>query len=212
MISPAAIRVDDNGFTLLELTVAITLLSMIVVLAAGGVRFGMTAWENSTDLGETVIEDRATQKFLSRLIAQARAIRVRDGTREPPVYFVGEPDSLLFIAPLPAQLAPVGDHLISMTIDPHEDGDAFALRWLRVDDRFPRMSTGRPPEFLSTDIRGLSFRYFGPDAESGTLAWRSDWLGQPDLPRLVEVSVQRRNDATSAWAPVVARLEAAWQP
>ena len=212
MRSPAAIRADDNGFTLLELTVAITLLAMIAVLAAGGVRFGVAAWENSTDLGETVIEDRTTQKFLSRLIAQARPIRVRDGTREPPVYFAGESDSLLFIAPLPAQLAPVGDHLISMTVDPHEDGDALALRWLRVDDRYPRMSAGLPPEYLSTGIEGLGFRYFGPDAESGALAWRSDWLGRPDLPRLVEVSIQRRADGTSAWGPVVARLEAAWQP
>ena len=212
MISPAAARAGDSGFTLLELTVAITLLGMIAVLAAGGVRFGVTAWENSTDLGETAIEDRAAQKFLSRLITQARPIRIRDGTREPPVYFAGESDSLLFIAPLPAQLAPVGDHLISMTVDPREDGDALALRWLRVDDRFPRMPAGLSPEFLLTGIDSLGFRYFGPDAENGALAWRSDWLGRPDLPSLVEVTVRRDGDAVNAWTPVVTRLEAAWQP
>lgn len=212
MTNPTYSALTEGGFTLLELTVAITLFAMVAVLAAGGIRFGVAAWESSADLGETTVEDRATQKFLGRLIAQARPIRVRDGTREPPVYFVGEPDSLLFIAPLPAQLAPVGDHLVSMTVDPRDEGDVLALRWLRVDDRFPRMPAGLPAEFLSTDVEALSFRYFGPDSESGALVWRNDWLGRPDLPRLVEVTVQRSDAASNAWAPVVARLEAAWQP
>ncbi|MEO0820412.1 MAG: prepilin-type N-terminal cleavage/methylation domain-containing protein [Pseudomonadota bacterium] len=191
----------DGGFSLLELMVAMTLLGLVGVMAADGLRFGRAAWERAESLGETTVETRAVQRYLARQIAASRPIRVRDGSRTPPVLFEGRAGSLAFAAPIRAHLAPRGDHLIGLSL---EQG-GLVLRWVRLGDRRPSLSAAGPGERLVEEVAGFGLRYYGPAADGGPAAWQRAWIGRETLPELVELAIAFEGGREPA--PLVLRLE-----
>ena len=200
-------RHKEGGFTLLELLVSMTLLALIGVAAASSVRFGLAVWDRGGEMAEASLEDRALQKYLSRQIAGARAILIRDGTRNPPVFFTGEARRVELIASLPARLAPPGDHLVALELGGGALGPRpLLLRWSPVGASRPELSGTAAQEVLLSDATDLRFRFFGRDA-SGAANWQTEWRGRETLPLLVEIAVERAGG--DVWPKLVIRLEAA---
>lgn len=202
----------EAGFSLLEMLVAMTLLAMIGAVAVSGLRFGSRAWERGAEAGETAVESRAVQKFLRGLIAGARLIRLRDSSRTPPALFDGEPDRLVFAAPLPAHLAEPGDHLLWLAAERRGGGGALALRWARIGASLPGVETASAPERLLDGVAAVALRYYGVDPETGRRGWTDAWRGRERLPELVELTVRWPEEDGRVWAPVVARLESGGEP
>ncbi len=202
----------DAGLTLLELLVVAAILGLLGAVAAGGLRFGLTAWERAGGVAEGTVETRVVQKVLARAVAGARAVRVRDGTRTPPVAFEGGPESLSFIAPMPAAAAPPGDHLIELARAQRQGADALVLRWVAVGDRRPEIGPGAAEEVLAEPIARLAFRYLGPDPLTGETVWAESWSGRPSLPALVEIGVVFAEGSGRRWPPLVIRPAAEPRP
>ena len=194
----------DAGLTLLELLVAMTLLALIGAAAAGGLRFGLTVWERGDATAETGIEDRVLQKFVLRQIAQARVIQLRSGDREPKLAFAGEARRIEFIAPLPARLARHGDYLVAIELSGGTLGPRpLLLRWSRVGQSRPELTADAPSEVLLSDVTDLRLRYFG-DLGGGVRGWTDTWVGQSELPVLVQLRVERE---AAPWPPLIIRLD-----
>lgn len=192
----------EHGFSLIEVLVSMTLLSLIGLLAAGAVDFGRTAWDRTEARGNALAETRAVQTFLRRQIRQIRTIRMRSGTRTPNVFFQGEAGSLAFIAPIAAHAAPVGEHLIQLGLGASGDtGDTLEIGFQRIGSRRPEPGTPGIVEPLLDGARALGLRYFGP-LPSGTLAWQETWQARSALPRLIEVTVTF-TDPSRSWPPLV---------
>ena len=179
---------------------AISLLGMVGIIAANGVSFGVTAWERSGAIADRSVEARVTQKFLRSALEGAQPIRLRDGTRTPPVLFEGGPAKLRFAAPLPAYLARRGAHLIEFAA--HEQGGLIA-RWAPLTEAPPEISEENTPERLGAGWLNLRFRYYGQDP-SGIHGWTDHWTGRDRLPAMVEIMT-----TAPGVAPVVIRLPAA---
>lgn len=203
---------SSAGFSLLEMLVAMTLLAMIGAAAVSGLRFGSRAWERGAESGETVIESRAAQKFLQALLSGARLIRRRDGSRTPPALFDGQADSLELAAPLPARLAPAGEHWIRLSTERRDRETALTLRWTRLGAAPPAIDADAQPEVLLSGVTAVAFRYFGADPETGERSWRDEWRRRATLPELIEARVRWPENDPRVWPPVVARLEVGGQP
>jgi hypothetical protein len=177
----------DAGFTLLELLVAGVLTAMIVALGAGGLNFGARVWERVGATAEARIEERAARRFIARLIEAAEPIRLRDGTRAPPVLFVGEADRLLLVAPLPAALAGPAPQLAALEAERRGAGFDLVLRWRPLDTGRPldRFGPADGEETILSGLSAVTFRYGDPAA----LADR--WPGAVAPPALVELSYVR---------------------
>lgn len=174
------------GFSLLELLVSMTLLALIGVLAAGGIRFGTQAWERAGASAERLMETHALDRFLRRQIAAARPVLVADGTRTPPVVFSGQPDGLVFLAPVSAALAPPGLHLIEVATAP--EGAGLDMAWTPVSDSDLIAGTAPEVERLTSGPTGLRLRYFGPGPE-GAAIWQDSWEDRPTLPLMIELQI-----------------------
>ncbi len=85
------------GFTLLEMLLAITLLSLIVSAILGGLHLGRRAWEAGKTY-ETVSEIEESARAINGQLARAIAIRIPRANNEQVVAFNGLPESCRFLA------------------------------------------------------------------------------------------------------------------
>src|SRR4029077_19912458 len=111
-----AMRRDfPTGTTLIELLVALSLLSLIAVLLLGSMRLGLRVWDAGGD--RQVFEQRLerTDAFLRQLLGQSGRVAPEvtmagvdeSGAAPQPIVkagFLGEADRLHFVALLPYQL------------------------------------------------------------------------------------------------------------
>ncbi len=195
------------GFSLVEVLVAMTLMSMVGIMVAGGIRFGGAAWERTEDAAAASIETRVVTKFLRRQIGAAQHIQVRDGSRNPPVLFDGQPKSIRLAAPVAAHLAPPGLHLVSLDLDQSRAGEhQLAMRWSKLGVKRPEIDRTQTGEPLLRDLGDVSFRYFGVDPQTGTQIFQDAWRGRTNLPQLVEVTLRWRDSSPRSPHRFVIRL------
>lgn len=203
----------DAGLSLIETLVALTLTALIAVTAAGGLRFGAAAWERAGTLAEAGLETRAAERFLARLLSAAEPMHLRAGRRDAPVLLEGGAESLLFVAPLPAHLAPAGPQLIALTAR-RAAGAAggpyrLEMRWAPIGAGRPSIPRDAPREVVLAGLASVRFRYFGPvpgeDDQSRRYDWSDDWTGRSAMPQLIEVSFDIDSGAAGAPAALTAR-------
>jgi len=87
-----------GGFTLLEVIIAISILSLITVIIGSAFRLGIQAWgrgEKETEDGQRL---RALSTLLSQQLKSIYPYRIKiEGKDEDVIAFKGEPDSITFV-------------------------------------------------------------------------------------------------------------------
>jgi general secretion pathway protein J len=168
-----------SGFTLLELIIALSILSMVIVLIGRGFHLGINAWEK----GES--ETRWTQRLrvLSGLMSQQLKsaypymVEIED---EKVILFKGETDSVLFVTTL-------------------TDSLYGGFKWVRYSFREETLmyKEGQLPdkeltgeisgddEIMDTNIEEVKFEYYSPEEEE----WKESWDFGEDLPGAVRVKL-----------------------
>ena len=95
---------NERGFTLLELTIALTLLALLSAVLFGSLRLA----GRSTDAGESKVEAAASmrlaQDFLRSNLEAQHPLRMRK-ILEWPIVFRGTRDELRYAADLPPRVA-----------------------------------------------------------------------------------------------------------
>lgn len=168
-----------DGFTLLELTIAITILPLIILIIGSGFRIGMNTW----DKGEA--ETAWTQRFrvLSGLLSQEiksaypYSINIDD---EKVVVFEGKPDSIFFAT----ALTDATDGGFKWVRYSQKDGTLFYKEGLLPDKKLKDNITGNE-EVLDTDIGELKFTYLSIEESE----WKDSWDYGKKLPGAVRVKI-----------------------
>ena len=102
----------EAGFTLLELLIAITILSLILVALSGGVHFAGNAWRKQEELIGRQGDITAVQTVLRQLVASGRD-------------FEGGSQGLKFVGEMPAALARGGLYDIEL----YPSGNQLLMSW-----------------------------------------------------------------------------------
>ena len=200
-------RRGARGFTLIEVLLATVLLVGGLALAFATVRSAMNIAQRGERVAAQNERMRAVEGFLRRRLSMAMltATTPPDPTREP-VYFLGEPQHMVFVSDLPGYLGRGGPYVHELQV--RGSGDAqrldLALTLVQNGERIEE-TPPRPPEALADALRAVSFRYRGIDPRNGQLGdWQDRWEDTRRLPSLVSISVTPRQGP--AWPPMVVAL------
>lgn len=195
----------QSGFTLVELLVAMALLGMISVLLFGGIRFGARSWEAGHERLEQINEIEVAQAVLRRLLGKAREVTLFDANRSrDAVPFFGRRDEVFFAAPLPAHRGIGGAYGFALQVSRQAGGEQLTLAWrLQRPETPPSASEDFEDQtVLMSDVRDVTFAYYGAAEEGRTPDWMDTWDGTNGLPQLVRVSVEFDLDDGRYWPPL----------
>ncbi len=195
-----------RGFTLLELLISLTLISLVSLGVYGALGFGANALERGTSRSIENQRVRAALALIVRKLKSAYPLMLLvDGERL--VYFFGDEEELRFVAS--ADRPEIGGlEKVSYFIKGDEDGEHGL--WMRISA--PTLPADLAEEregslYLEaevlSDVDELVWEYFGQRQNEDEEAWHESWNGEeePKLPQAVRLS----------WRAQVSNLPNEWQ-
>jgi len=194
------------GFTLLEMLLAITLLSLIVSAILGGLHLGRRAWEAGRTY-ETVSEIEESARAIHGQLARAMAIRIPRANNEQVVAFHGLPDSCRFLALSEGEAQWGGLILTEIGLSQAADDDlSLWSSVFRPTEGFelPRESLRRVS--LLRDAVYFRLSYFGQLENGRPPVWTDRWIGRLTLPLLVSVQVAGKSSGRTVDVSFVVAL------
>jgi len=214
------------GFTLVELLIALALVSLITLLLFSGLRLGTHAWEGVETIAERTAEPRIAINFLARVLTQARPARVSFDAQEVLV-FGGDAENLELVAPLSEHVGIPGLYILKLSLA--REGMLVLTRWLLHPDVLEgsgdipewepfdgsdRISAAGPLDedlaagaygstLLLDGVEDLKIAYFGILEGEQDPDWYQDWMEQPRMPQAVRIHLST-NEQT--WPDLLIRL------
>jgi general secretion pathway protein J len=186
-------RCRPDGFTLLEVLVALTVLGLLLAGLAQGVRFGLAAWGTETRLSSGTGDFETSDTTLRHLIEGAEP-----GGELDPAPFAGSRDRLVCITALPRTDTPTGQQRVQATLL-IDRAHRLVLRWRPY---LHAKLVGPPAPATETellrDVSRLELSYWS--AGTGWVgAWRS-----PNLPTLVRIRLAFAAGDSRRWPDIIA--------
>ena len=198
-----------NGFTLLELLIAMTLLGMVLVVIYGGLNTSMKSWDKGSERAELINELRLVQEFMRTQLRQSVTVYRNDSTEGRVIYFDGEPDRIGWVAPMLTYLGRGGLYFVQLDkIKERESGnEVLRMRW---HPYHPNHSDDDPPDpdsieetMLLPHIERFELSYFGSEEPGEEPDWYSRWENLLERPQLVRLEL---GVPGIAWPPLVVAL------
>jgi len=178
-----------DGFTLLELTIALVLVALIGAVLYGSLSLAGNSWNRGESKAQKVSEMRSTEDFLRRTLTSQHPLRFQK-VLEKPMYFLGTREALSYAAALPGR---AGGGMYYFRLTAGSDGRLMLARVI------PDYSALALPDFgnaessvLADGIASVRFGYFGRDpgsADTVAPTWRDRWDDPQRLPDLIRVDV-----------------------
>ncbi len=194
------------GFTLVELLLSITLMSMLLGLAYGGLR----AATRSAERGEITLaqggEVRAAHQFIRRRINQMLPLpfAVIDEIDEVRVNFEGDSVHIQYVAPMPGYLGIGGPQVQLLELVPGNGGLVLQFSHALLQGFEQERLYDRDPIVLVERVESAFFEYLGKDEEGELTAWSSNWDQPGVLPVAVRLSIELPEDSRLRWPDLVA--------
>jgi general secretion pathway protein J len=193
------------GFTLVELLLAITLMSILLALTYSGLR----AATRSSERGESMLaaggEMRASHQFVRRQLNQMLPLPfdVTDSADEVRIVFAGDARSIQYVAPMPGYLGSGGPQVQLIELTGGSDSVLQFSHALLQGYEEERLFD-RDPVLLLEGVQSGGFEFLGLDEEGEPLPWASSWDQPGLLPVAVRLNVTFADDAQLRWPELVA--------
>jgi len=190
----------EAGFTLVEVLVAIALLSLLSLVLLTSLSFGLKAWERGTTHTERVDHVTLAQNLLRRAIEDAYPLfSVADPTRGQ-VEFEGTETSLRILTSTADALGGSGRSRLSLTVD--RRGAGFDLV-LAAKPELGTESGYATKKVLVANVQAVELSYFGKGRSDRAAAWRARWTGETVPPQLVRIQVRFSSGDSRMWPEFV---------
>jgi general secretion pathway protein J len=195
---------SEEGFTLLELLVATTVVAFLSLLLFGGLRFGTRVWEKAETSTTGSNRVRAAQLYLTDEVARIYPFYAGAQPTSSYVNFSGEDRRMTFFAP--SRSVPGALDLVTIQALRGKDGVSVVVA------SHNELEGSRGPIAHHTLLSGLKWfqiSYYGAPTPAGTSSthpptakaglgtnaavaapppqWTSVWMGQRALPMLIRI-------------------------
>jgi general secretion pathway protein J len=182
----------EQGFTLIEITIALVLLALMASTLYGSLSLAGTSWDRGEAKAQQTNEMRLTEDFLRRTLTSEHPLRLQK-VLEKPLYFAGARDSLAYAAALPGR-AGAGMYYFKLALAPYGNSSRLTLARVIPDYAATSLPTFDNSEVsvLAEGIGELRFSYFGRDPGAADIVnptWRDRWDDPQRLPDLIRVEV-----------------------
>jgi general secretion pathway protein J len=187
----------SDGFTLIEVLIAMTLLSMMVVLLFGSLKVCADSWHKGEKKIAEVNEMAVVTQFLQQHLSTAKPLlnTAKKNDLQAPLAFQGKRQSVQFASAFPASAGRLGVQLFTVSLQ-KEDGQQVIK--VSITPLSPLDNTPAPEDVvLLTGVSDFSIAYFGSndgtDNNLSTAVWHDEWLEKPTHPRLLKISIKLDN-------------------
>jgi general secretion pathway protein J len=201
----------QKGFTLVELLLAITLLSILLALAYGGLHAAIQAADRGQDILEESGRLRMAHQFVRKQLNQAIPLVFNQQEGETvdvkaAEVFLGSAQSIRFVGPMPGYLGFGGPQVQQLTIVGGENGLELVLEHTLVQGFEESLLAERDPIRLIDRIASASFSFQGRGEEGELLPWTSTWEDPALLPVAVALEIEFEEGAYTDWPLLVAAI------
>ncbi len=163
----------DQGFTLLELLISLTILSLAMTLLIPSTISILEGSKRFSDKLVAVDQRNKLENLLNKNLSSALSIKI-DYKDYRGVYFVGRPTIVKYL--FPGENGPE-----KRTIEKDDNGSILFTRRIFKD------------EIASFKNTQIEFFYFGKIKPRGNKKWHTTWVGNTTLPELIKFSNGRNN-------------------
>jgi general secretion pathway protein J len=197
------------GFTLIEVLIGMSLLSVMMLLLFGSLRISVRNWDAGEERIFEVSEVASVQNFFQRFLTSVRPFEDDFSGDEPEFSFQGESRKIRFVASLPASAGRQGLQIFSLKLKSVDDLESLTV------DIVPFFPAADGEEWkneevtLAENISDFKLSYFGAIDEDDEATWHEQWLDQKQLPSLVKVEIEFENGALWPELVVAPRMSSA---
>lgn len=193
------------GFSLLEVLLALVLLTLLLLGVYSGVRTATHSVRSGTATVQRLDQVRSAQHLLRQELAQAMVAPIGRDANGDSIYFKGAGREMSFVAPLPGYLGKLGPQMQTLSlVDDGKGGLRLELQLaLLPPDGKPPKPLGKP-QVLLDHIHSGSFEYRGVDARGQPGDWQGNWPDGRLMPRLVRIKLAPQG--TTPWPELEAPL------
>lgn len=196
-----------SGFTLVELLLAITLMSILLGLTYTGLR----AATRSSQRGELMLaaggELRASHQFIRRQLNQMLPLTFAetDDAEELRTVFEGDATHIKYVAPMPGYLGAGGPQVQLVEVVNGENNElviqfSHALLQGFSEDRL----YDRDPVILLEGVSSAGFEFLAKDEEGELIGWTTVWDQPEILPVAVRLDLKFSDGLSLRWPDLVA--------
>lgn len=202
----------SHGFTLLELMIALVLMSLILMLLFAGLDLGSRSWQKSNQKTQRQSSERLTFDYLRRTLGGMRNEHLIEGDKTEPL-FSGEHHSLRWVGPTASQAGIGGASLFRLELHGDEEEETVLLlkRWLYHpevleqasakgrDWRTPASEKETPAadeqvsgvryseHRLLSGATQMELDYYGSQQRGIPSEWHHEWKAPRKLPLLIRL-------------------------
>lgn len=198
------------GFTLLELLVAVSVLGLLSISIARGLKLGSQGWTRAYAATWQADRMRDARRLLQQLVtaatpAFAKQISSSGDFNDRSIAFTGTPEILALITRLPQSISQQsGGMPLMVAARLSVENNSLVLDW-RAD--LPRSDNGGPlPDsrlVAASHISAVRFAYFDP-----VNGWQTEWIGRTALPTLIRVTLQDNDARQTMWPALIMQTRA----
>ncbi len=205
---PLEIPSGSDGFTLVELLVALVLMLLIASMTLGSFSFGRRVWEARIERDGAAEVDAALSLLRRHLMSVVPVMERHPGAR-PTIAFAGRSDAIEYVISEPGHTLPPGLYRVRVRSEPvAADAKRGASLMVEIEPLRGRSEHMTPDgtetrRILAERLYDLRFRYFGSPRRGEPEAWLDEWPRQSSLPRLIEVTMLGEpNERNSQRVPI----------
>lgn len=187
--SPINLGAASKGFTLIEVLIALTLLSIMVVLLFTSLKICADSWEKGETKITAVNEIAVVYNFFQHHLATAKPLFNTSATGEKSFSFQGNSQSMQFVSAFPASAGKLGLQLFSVSLL-EEDNDQFINVALvpfinLAEDENP----SKEEVTLIKHVSEFKLSYFGSEDGMTEGSWNEEWVNKTVLPSLIKINI-----------------------
>lgn len=196
------------GFTLVELLLAVTLMSLLMALAYGGFSAATKASISGQVLLEQTGKLRITHQFVRRQLNLMLPLNFESSASGDGelVMFVGDSRRIQFVGPMPGYLGQGGPQVQVMELVEGDQGLELAFSHAVWEGFLPEWIHERPPVVLLEGLEFAAFEFLGRDEEGMMGAWQGSWEHTTTLPVAVRLDVNLGDESRVTWPVMTAGI------
>jgi len=188
-------RHQARGFTLIEVLIAMTLFSMMMLLLFGSLKICADSWEKGENKITNVNELAVVYNFFNQHLSLAKPLLNDFSSEEKTFSFQGKAHALQFVSAMPASAGRSGLQLFSIYLQ--SDNNSSFIN-VMLTPFFPLAEGAlwhKEEEILMNHVSNFTLAYFGSEDGMSPDSWQDEWLSKDSLPRLVKINIQSENKA-----------------
>ena len=194
------------GFTLIEVLVAMALLSMLMLVLGSTLRTVAqveTRMDRRTTENESVFSSTI---FLRQILEQTSARRFKSLVAGQPdaVHFLGKSNQIDWIGVMPARHGAGGRYGFSLFLEQENENKKLIIKFSKILEKtqLPDTETSET-RTLASQVIDFNVKYLDFEPQSQSMTWSDEWFKIDKLPSAVQIQLTTNS---TTWPLFVVRL------